>query len=80
VKELQRYSDHITRLEIHLSDENGRKEGPGDIRCLIEARIEGKQPIAVKHQDSTDEKAVSGAVDKLKSSMKTMMEMIKKHH
>ncbi|MEO5642617.1 MAG: HPF/RaiA family ribosome-associated protein [Bacteroidia bacterium] len=79
IKELQHYSDHITRLEVHISDENGNKEGPEDIRCLIEARIEGKQPIAVKNQASTDEKAVSGAVDKLKSALKKIMDTMKNH-
>lgn len=33
-EELSRFSQHITRLEIHLSDENGNKEGLNDIRCF----------------------------------------------
>lgn len=40
--ELSRFSSHITRIELHLSDENGNKDGLNDIRCLIEARLEGK--------------------------------------
>jgi hypothetical protein len=45
--ELSRFSDHITRIEIHLADENGPKNGENDKRCALEARIEGRQPIAV---------------------------------
>ena len=44
---LSRFSEHITRLEVHLSDENGSKDGINDKRCLLEARLEGRQPIVV---------------------------------
>ncbi len=65
--ELSRFSSHITRIEVHLTDENGKKEGLKDIRCLIEARREGKQPIAVSYQTDTTNQAVSGALDRLKA-------------
>ena len=68
---LSRFSDQITRLEVHLSDENSHKEGLNDKRCLLEARLEGRQPIAVKNQANTLEQAVVGAVDKLKTSLDT---------
>ncbi|MFZ1799097.1 MAG: hypothetical protein WAU24_04475, partial [Chitinophagaceae bacterium] len=41
-EELSRFSEHITRLEVHLSDENGNKKGQDDKRCMIEARLEGR--------------------------------------
>ncbi|HTO15438.1 MAG TPA: hypothetical protein VLZ83_06690 [Edaphocola sp.] len=63
--ELKRFSSHITRIEVHLSDENGKKEGLNDLRCLMEARMEGRQPIAVSNQADTSEQAVSGAIGKL---------------
>jgi len=58
-------SDHITRVEVHLSDENSAKGGQHDKRCLMEARLEGRQPIAVTHQAATLDGAVDGAADKL---------------
>ena len=58
-------SDHITRVEIHLSDENSDKHGQSDKRCMMEARLEGRQPIAVTHQAATLDQAVDGAADKL---------------
>jgi len=70
---LERFQSHITRIEVHLSDENGRKSGVNDMRCLLEARIEGKQPIAVSCQEDTVELALSGAVDKLKHSLETIL-------
>jgi ribosome-associated translation inhibitor RaiA len=62
---LSRVSDHITRVEVHLSDENGDKQGENDKRCMMEARLEGRQPIAVTHQAATLDQAVDGAADKL---------------
>ena len=66
---LARFSDQITRVEIHLSDENGPRGGADDIRCLMEARLEGRQPVAVTHQAATVEQALDGAADKLKRSI-----------
>jgi ribosome-associated translation inhibitor RaiA len=61
-----RISDRITRVEVHLSDENSDKKGGNDnMRCMMEARLEGRQPIAVTHQAATLDQAVHGAADKL---------------
>ena len=62
---LSRVRDHITRVEVHLSDENGDKSGKNDMRCVMEARLEGRQPVAVTDQAETLEQAVDGAADKL---------------
>jgi ribosome-associated translation inhibitor RaiA len=62
---LVRASDHITRIEVHLSDENGRKSGPNDKRCMIEARLEGRQPIAVTEHAASLDQAVNGAAGTL---------------
>ncbi len=62
---LERFSEHITRVEVHLSDENGGKKGPHDQRCMLEARLEGRQPVAVTEHAATLEQAVHGAAHKL---------------
>lgn len=62
---LSRISEHITRVEVHLADENADKSGQNDKRCVMEARLEGRRPIAVTHHAATLEKAVHGAADKL---------------
>ena len=76
---LSRFSDQITRLEVHLSDENSHKEGLNDKRCLLEARLEGRQPIAVKNQANNLEQVVVGAVDKLKVSLDTKIGRLKNY-
>ena len=62
---LSQISDHITRVEVHLSDESSHKNSLNDKRCVMEARLEGRQPVAVTHQAATLAQAVDGAADKL---------------
>jgi hypothetical protein len=78
-KELVHFQSHITRVEAHLSDENGNKAGTKDIRCVLEARLEGRKPMAVSNQAATIELAVSGAITKLKSSLTTILGRLKNH-
>ena len=63
---LSRFRDRIAQVEVHLSDENSdKKGGNADIRCVMEASLQGRRPIAVTDQAATLEQAVDGAVDKL---------------
>jgi len=62
---LERFREHVTRVEVHLGDENGSKSGQHDQRCMLEARLEGRQPVAVTHYGATLEQAVQGAAQKL---------------
>ena len=64
-KTLNRISSQITRVEVHLTDENGPKIGKDDKRCLMEARLENRPPVAVTCHAETLHQAVEGAADKL---------------
>ncbi len=64
---LSRFSDHITRVEVHLTDENSRKSGQDDKRCVMEARLASRPPVAVTHHAATLHQAVDGAAAKLTS-------------
>lgn len=66
---ISRFSENITRVEVHLSDNNSQKSADGDNRCLMEARITGYQPIAVSDHSATLHQAISGAADKLKRAI-----------
>lgn len=71
---LDRFSDQITRVEIHLSDENSDKKfGTNDMRCLLEASLAGLPPLVVSDQAETLDQAVDGAVDKLVRSIETTL-------
>ena len=62
---LARVSEHITRVEIHLSLESGGKSGQSDKRCVMEARVESHQPIVVSDQAGSLDQAVEGAAAKM---------------
>ena len=64
---LSRFSDQITRVEVHLGDENAGKHGGIDKRCMVEARTAGKQPVAVTHHAASVGEACSGAIHKLET-------------
>ena len=68
---LDRYRAQISRVEVHLSDENAGKSGQRDKRCMIEARFEGRQPIAVSEQAANMTQAVQGATGKLTRLIET---------
>ena len=60
---LGRFSGRITRVEIHLSDENSdNKSGIDDKRCLLEVRLANHQPIVSTHEGDTIEQAIEGAL------------------
>ena len=77
--QLERYSELISRVEVHFSDEDGSKDGLNTKRCLIEARLEGRQPIAVKNQADNHDMALSGALDKLNASLNTIVGRMRDH-
>jgi hypothetical protein len=62
---LGRFVDQVTRVEVHLRDENAGKGGGDHKRCLMEARLEGRQPTAVTHRAATVGAAMDGAAGKL---------------
>ncbi len=64
-----RFREQITRVEVHLSDNNSQKSDDGGIRCLMEARVTGYQPIAVSDHAATLHQAIAGAADKLKRAI-----------
>lgn len=76
---LDRFSDRVTRIEVHLSDENAAKGGENDKKCVLEARPEGLKPVAVTAFDSTIEKAISGATQKMKSALTKLIGKLQSH-
>ena len=76
---LQRFESHITRVEVHLKDENGNKEGFNTVSCLLEARLEGRKPIAITNQANTIDLALNGAIIKIKNALKKILGKIQKH-
>ncbi len=62
---LSRFRDRLTRVEVHLGDENAAKFGTNDKRCALEARPRGQKPVGVTHHAATLEAAWNQALHKL---------------
>ncbi len=61
---LARFEGRITDVEVHVSDVNGPRGGAADLRCTMEARVNGIAPVAVADHGSTVDRAVLGAAKK----------------
>lgn len=62
---LSRFEDRLTRVELHVGDENGDRSGGNDKRCQIEARPAGHDPVSVTDQADSIDQAAAGALGKL---------------
>jgi len=76
---LGRFGDRITRVEVHLTDENGAKSGDDDKRCVMEARLNGLRPITVTHRGATVDQAVSGAAHALERTIDSTLGRLHDH-
>ena len=74
---LSRLSSGITRIEVHLSDQNVDKHGQVDKRCMLEARLEGRHATAVTHHAATVDEAIEGAAEKLKRSLESTLDRLR---
>ena len=75
-KALDHFSEYLTRVEVHLRDENSAKPGENDKCCLLEARVKNHQPIVVSEHAPSLPQATNGAVDKLKRALSNTLERL----
>ena len=73
------FTDSVTRVEAHLSDENAGKGGAAAFRCVMEARVNGRAPIAVTNDAASLDAAVNGAVHKLVRATENALGRADKH-
>jgi hypothetical protein len=78
-KELKRFDERITRVEVHFSDENSSKEGLNDKKCLLEVRLKGMEPIVVTDFSNSYDLSLSGALVKMKSVLNSKIGKIQVH-
>jgi ribosomal subunit interface protein len=72
-KSLKRFSDRITRVEVHLEDENSNKGGKDDKRCSIELRPENLDPIIVSSKSDNFIQSVREAAEKSKTALEKVI-------
>lgn len=70
---LARFRDQVTRVEVHFSDVNATRVSDVDKRCKLEARLAGRQPLAVSHDAGKIADALQGAAAKLVRALDTSL-------
>ncbi|HET7542118.1 MAG TPA: HPF/RaiA family ribosome-associated protein [Polyangiaceae bacterium] len=73
------FERQVTRVEVHLSDDNGAKSGSEDKRCVMEARLNSIEPVVVSHRGHNIDEALHGAAAKLKRSVESELARARSH-
>ncbi len=69
-EQLARFGQDLTSIEVQMTDENHAAKGGGvDKRCMLEARVNGRAPVAVTHFAPDQNLAFRGAADKLVNAL-----------
>lgn len=79
--DLARFTGDITRIEVHLADENGPKGkgGGDDKRCTLDCKVDGFPNFAATALANDLHAAIKGASGKLKSSIGTALDKRRGH-
>jgi hypothetical protein len=71
---LARFGQDVTDIEVQLTDENhADKGGAVDKRCMMEARLAGHAPVAVKNVAPDQNLAFRGAAEKLEHALERVL-------
>ena len=61
---LDNVADKLTRVEVHVGEAGGSRGG-GGVRCLVELRPQGMQPISASDEAADAQSAATQATDKV---------------
>ena len=62
---LERFGEHLSRVEVWLKDLNSEKPGDRDKVCCLEACLAGAAPVTVEHGAATLAEAIHEAASQL---------------
>lgn len=71
---LGKWEDRITRVEVHLHDDDGPKHDKTDKRCVMEVRLAGRQPMVVEHSSDDLYQSIQTAAGKLRKVVSRTIE------
>lgn len=78
---LSRFEQDITRVEVQLGEQARARGGAVDRRCLLEARLTGRQPVTAEHHADTQDAAIRGAAQRLLSALdRTLGKLDRREH
>ncbi len=70
----RRHGSKMTAVEVHFEDVNGPKHGAEDARCVMEARVNGRLPVAVQARARDLYAAIDAAAHKLDAALARVVE------
>lgn len=73
---LRRYRTRMTAVDVHFEDVNGPKHTGDHTQCVMEARVNGRLPIAVRASSGDLYSAIDAAARKLESAIGKSVERI----
>lgn len=73
---LKHVSEKMTRVEVHLRDDNAGKSAADDKRVTMEGRIAGQPPLVVEHATDDLYKSITATASKLGRAVKNRLERI----
>ena len=77
---LARFSQDINRIEVQLRDVNNSRNGDQNKRCMLEARISGRDPVAATHHAPSQDEAFRGATQRLIHLLDHTLGKLDRHH
>jgi ribosomal subunit interface protein len=75
-----RFSDQVTRVDVHLSNENKEKKADGGNYCMLEARLAGVAPIVVHEHANDLHQAINNAGGKLARALDSAIGRLQDKH
>ncbi len=66
---LNRFESRLTRVVVHLRDENAKRPGLRDVRCMVEARPAGMDSVNASDHASNAQAAVASTTHKLERQL-----------
>lgn len=73
---LAHFEHTVTRVEVHFRDESAARAVGPHIRCLLEARPSGREPVTVEACAATATEALVGAGAKLETRLQHVFDRV----
>lgn len=77
---LEPFARRITSVQVHLGEESGARKGPPDLRCVLEARLTGHEPVVVRRHATTKDELVRGAVEGMRVALERLYGRLDERH
>lgn len=75
---LRHVAEHVTRVDVHLHDDNGPKHGSAQ-RCVVEVHVARQHPLAVHHTSADLYASIKVVTGKLRRLVEKRLDRAHQH-